>query len=94
MQILYTPAVGAPVIVNGIFDAFHRLALSDGEAGVETLVPAVFVRLADLPVDPEFDEPTVTISGDATPSNDGVYRVHERLPAGLGAIVLALRRVV
>ena len=87
MQITYTPSSGPPVTVNGIFDEVYQLAKDDPEAGVETMQPAVFLRLADLPVDPELDDPTLTIGG-------VTYRVTQRLPAGLGAIVLALRRVV
>lgn len=86
MQVIYQPAVGASVTINGIFDAVYVLAKADPEAGVEVLGPAVFLILADLPIDPEFDEPTLIISG-------VVYNVTERRPAGLGAIVLALRRI-
>lgn len=91
MQITYTPASGPPVIVSGIFDEIYQLAKGDPEAGVETLGPAVFLRLVSLPIDPELDDPTIIISG--APTGDGTYRVTERRPAGLGAIVLALRRV-
>jgi len=84
--VTYQPAVGAPVEPVGIFDEAYVLAKGDAEAGVETLGPAVFLRLEDLPVDPELDEPTLTIRGVE-------YRVIERRPAGLGGIVLALRRV-
>jgi hypothetical protein len=94
MQITYQPAVGAPVTVRGIFDANYVLARGTAEAGVETLGPAVFLILSDLPVDPEIDDPTVIISLDPVSANNGPYRVHERRPAGLGAIVLALRKVV
>lgn len=88
MEITYTPQSGSPITLNGIFDAVYQLAKGDPEAGVETLGPAVFLsrtELAKLPVDPEFDEPTLTIEG-------VVYRVTERRLAGLGATVLALRR--
>lgn len=86
MQVIYQPAVGAPVTINGIFDSVYVLSKGDPEAGAEVLGPAVFLLLADLPQDPEFDDPTLIISS-------VVYSVTERRPAGLGAIVLALRRV-
>lgn len=80
----YQPESGAPVDVTGIFDEAYVLAKGDAEAGVEAAGPAVFLRLDDLPVDPEQDEPTLAIGGRE-------YRVIERRPDGLGGIVLALR---
>lgn len=89
MLITYTPAVGSPVEVSGIFDELYVLAKGDPEAGVETLGPAVFLLLSQLPVHPDDDDPILTI-----PSVDGVdYRVTERRTAGLGAMVLVLRKV-
>ena len=84
--ITYAPAVGSPVTVTGIFDELYVLAKGSAEAGVEALGPAVFVRIADLPVDPEDDEPTLTIRGVD-------YGVIERRPDGMGGVVLALRKV-
>ena len=83
--VTYAPEVGDPVDVTGIFDELYVLAKGSAEAGVETLGPAVFLRLEDLPTDPDDDEPTLTIR-----SVD--YRVTERRPDGMGGIVLALRR--
>lgn len=85
--VTYDPA-GAPaaVQVTGVFDEQYVLAKGGAEAGVGTLGPAVFVLLADLPTDPEVDDPTLTI-------RSVVYRVIERRPDGMGGIVLALRRV-
>ena len=84
--ILYQPAVGDPVTVTGIFDAQYVLAQGDAEAGVEASGPAVFLRVAELPVDPELDEPTLTIDGRA-------YHVTQRKPDGIGGTVLLLRAV-
>lgn len=85
--VTYAPAeVGPPVPVTGIFDLQYVLAKGTAEAGVEVLGPAVFFRLEDLPVDPEDDEPTLTIRGLD-------YRVIERRPDDMGGIVLALRRL-
>lgn len=87
--VTYTPTVGAPppaaVQVTGIFDEKYVLAVGSADTGVETIGPAVFLRLEDLPVDPEDDEPTLTIRGVD-------YRVHARPRDGMGGIVLALRR--
>lgn len=86
MQITYQPATGSPVVVSGIYDAQYVLAQGTEEAGVEVTAPAVFLRLASLPTDPEVDNPLLTIEGLA-------YRVAERRAAGLGSILLVLRRV-
>lgn len=84
--VTYAPAVGVPVSVTGIFDANYVLAKGSAHAGVEALGPAVFFRLEDLPVDPENDEPILTIRSVA-------YRVLERRPDDMGGIVLALRKI-
>lgn len=87
-SVIYRPAIGAAVPVTGMFDEQYVLAKGDAHAGVEaTLGPAFFARLADLPVDPEQDEPTLTIG-----QRD--YHVIERKPDGLGGILLVLRQVV
>ena len=57
----YAPTAGAPVDVEGIFDATFVRA-DAGQAGVVTSGPAVFLRLADLPSDPETDDPAITIA--------------------------------
>lgn len=86
-EMLYRPATGVPVPVTGIFDERYVLVDSgmDG-AGVETVAPAVFLQLADLPSDPREDSPILTIQG-----RD--YQVVERKPAGMGSILLVLRLV-
>ena len=86
--VTYQPAgAGAAVEVTGIFDLVYVLAKGDPEAGVETLGPAVFLRLEDLPADPEDDDPTLTIRG-------VTYRAIGRpRDGGLGGIVLELRAV-
>lgn len=82
--VTYQPAAGSAVVVVGVFDAVYVLTKGDAEAGVETLGPAVFLRLEDLPVNPEDDEPTLLLGAVE-------YRVIERRPDGIGGIVLALR---
>lgn len=84
----YTPNGGAGVPVTGIFDEQHVLAKGDAEAGVSVVTaPALFVRLDDLPEDPQdaAAEPTITIR-----ARD--YRVVDTVPDGIGGIVLVLRR--
>lgn len=91
--ITYTPEDGDPVsetpggeTLTGIFSELYELAHSTADAGVDTLGPAVFFRLSDLPVDPQDDEPTITIRGDD-------YAVTRREPDGMGGIVLGLRKL-
>lgn len=86
VPVTYAPAVGSPASVTGIFSEQYVLAKGTADAGVEAIAPSVFLRLDDLPTDPEDDEPTLTIRGVA-------YRVIERQPDGLGGILLGLRKV-
>jgi hypothetical protein len=80
----YTPDGAAPVSVIGIFDsAFVRVAA--GEAGVASSGPAVFFLLNDLPVDPEDDDPVLSISGVD-------YVVTEVNKDGVGGVILHLHR--
>lgn len=81
-EIIYAPQAGEPVPVTGIFDE-NFVLLRPGESSVEQVGPAVFFRLEDLPVDPEQDEPVLTIGGVD-------YTVRERMPDGLGGIRLLL----
>lgn len=85
--VAYHPQAGPAVTVTGIFDEPFMLVQGGAEDGVETKVPTVFLRLADLPTDPEVDHPTLTIRG-------VTYRVWKRQPAGFGSIQLWLRKVV
>jgi hypothetical protein len=81
---------GAPsaheVTVTGIFDAAYVLQ-ADQTAGVCATAPAVFLQLADLPTDPELDDPILTIRGVD-------YRVDHPETAGMGSVVLILRKVI
>ncbi len=80
----YQPEVGDAVNVVGVFDAAYQ-HVNAGEAGVESASPAVFLRLADLPADPDDDEPTITVGGVD-------YRVRECQKDGQGGVVLLLHR--
>jgi hypothetical protein len=85
--IVFTPPAGPAVSVDGIFSEVYVLAQGNSEGSVETIGPAVFLELADLPTDPEDDEDDairLTIRGE-------IYRVTERRPDGMGGIVLAVR---
>lgn len=82
VPVIYDPEAGAPVTVTGMFDAQYVL-VKPGELGVESVGPAVFLLLEDLPVHPDDDDPTITIGGTA-------YTVRERQPDGMGGIRLLL----
>ena len=84
--VIYTPHTGSPVTVTGIFDRSFVLDKGTADAGVEAVMPAVFLQLADLPIDPEDDDPILTIRGSR-------FRVTERRDADFGSIVLALREL-
>jgi hypothetical protein len=82
--VLYGPSAGEALEVRGIFDAVH-VKVDAGTAGVSSAGPAVFLCLADLPTDPEDDDPTITVAGTA-------YRVREVQRDGPGGVVLLLHK--
>lgn len=82
--VTYASQHAAPVEVEGLFDAQYVLA-DTGRADVEQAGPAVWLRLSDLPVHPDDDEPLLTIEG-------RTYTVRERQPDGAGGIRLLLHR--
>jgi hypothetical protein len=88
VAVVYAPKVGSPpiaaVTVQGIYDE-QTLLVDEGEAGAEMLGPAVFLRLEELPTDPEDDDPAITVSGKT-------YRVRDRRRDGLGGIRLTLQQ--
>jgi len=83
-DILYAPEGQDASTVTGIFDASYE-RINQGEAGVSTFGPAVFFLLADLPVDPEDDEPTITIDGYD-------YSIRETAKDGIGGVLIFLHR--
>lgn len=85
VPVTYAPGVGDTVEVTGISDANYVLADPDGEVGVEIVGPAVFLRLSELPSDPDDDDPTITITGSE-------YSVRARRRDSLGGVVLMLHR--
>lgn len=78
--VTYQPKLGAPVDVTGVFDEQYFFPKNNA------VWPAVFLRVEDLPVEPEGDEPTITVRGLD-------YRVVDREPGGNGMVVLGLRLV-
>jgi hypothetical protein len=82
--VIYAPGEGDPVTVTGIFDASYT-RVESGTGDVESVGPAVWVVLDDLPTDPEEDDPILTIAGKT-------YTVAERQRDGLGTIRLLLHR--
>lgn len=82
-SITYTPGVGDPVEVEGVFDAAYQLVES-GQTGVSSSGPAVFLTLADLPSDPVTDLTATVVVDGAT------YSIREPKPDGLGGVLLLL----
>lgn len=82
VPVIYQPEVGDAVTVDGVFDENYTLSES-GETGVENIGPAVSLRFADLPVDPELDEPLLTIAGKQ-------YRVRVRQPDSVRKMIMLL----
>lgn len=84
--VTYSPSVGAPVAVQGVFDAAY-VRVDLGQIGVSSSGPAVFLRRSDLPSDPSEDPgATVTVNGI-------IYTIHEVQPDGEGGGVLLLLHV-
>jgi hypothetical protein len=84
--VTYTPMVGSPVDVSAIFTAPH-VQVDVGQAGVSSVGPTVFLKLADLPSDPETDTGATITAGAVS------YTIHEVQPDGLGGLFLLLHRV-
>jgi hypothetical protein len=70
--------------IKGMFDENYVLIEGSAHAGVEQGTPSIWLRLEDLPVHPDQDEPVLTIRGQA-------YVVRERqADVGGGSIRLLL----
>lgn len=81
----YHPAEGDAVEIECIFDN-GLTSIAVGEAGIVETGPRVFVRLEDLPTDPEVDDgPQITVDG-------VLYDVIETRPDGQGGAVLRLHK--
>ena len=93
VAVIYAPLVGSPVTETpsgeplvGIFDEKYVVARSSVN-GVETLGPAITMRIEDLPAVPKKDKPKLTILGK-------IYTVRTRETDGTigGSVTLVLRR--
>lgn len=82
-SVTYTPSVGSPVTVQGLFDA-PAVAVDVGHAGVSTIGPRVALRLSDLPSDPSVDL-TATITVGST-----TYEIRDSQPDSKGFVVILL----
>lgn len=83
--VTYTAGSGEAVIVRGVFDSAY-VRMDAGQPGVSTSGPAVFLTLADLPSDPETDDPALMIDGSQ-------YRAHEVKKDGKGGVLILLHEV-
>jgi hypothetical protein len=83
----YVPGVGPAIDVRGVFEASYVRA-DAGDAGVASSGPVVFLQLADLPLDPAEDDPTITVEGVS-------YKLREPpRKDGAGGVLLFLHRIV
>jgi hypothetical protein len=87
VAVMYQSSGGHHVQIRGLFSAPYSLAKGQAEAGVESVGPSVFLRLTDLPMELDHDEPVIGIEG-------ANYRVVERSPDGAGGVLLHLRLIV
>jgi hypothetical protein len=71
------------VSVRGVFSAQYQIGQAL-DTGVMSSSPAVFVRVADLPVDPDSDETLIVERGGTQ------YRVRESQKDGDGGVLLLL----
>jgi hypothetical protein len=84
VPVTYASTLGT-VEVRGMFDENHHLADPE-QVGVEQVGPSVWLRLADLPANPDEDEPLLTIRGTT-------YRVRRRELDRTGGTVRLLLHV-
>lgn len=84
--VTYSPGAGASVDVDGVFSA-SSVVVDLGQPGVSSVRPTAFLRLSDLPTDPETDLAARVTSGGV------VYSINEVRPDGLGGVLLILQRV-
>lgn len=88
VDVTYTPTVGSPIVVQGLFDDGYELLVElDAEYAVEQASPRVFVLVADLPADYATDDPTLTINGQAYSI---IRREHDAKRAGIMLVLHAV----
>lgn len=88
VAVVYRPKLGSPLFaeIEGIFDENFVISSDNDHPGVEQLGPAFFAIKQDLPTDPDWDDPVLTIKGID-------YKVVERRTDGADGVVLVLRTV-
>lgn len=80
----YTPVSGAAEEIKGVFNSEHvEVQVLDG-AEVQSIFPAFFAKLSDLPAVPQ--------NGDQLTINATAYKVAESRPDGEGGTLLVLYR--
>jgi hypothetical protein len=83
-DVTYTPAVGSPVTIQGIFDhAYQDVQLQHGP-GVSSVRPVLGIRLADLAARPA--------KGDTATIGATIYRVIDIEEDGQGGATLRLQK--
>lgn len=84
-NLTYTPSVGAPFALAGIFDAaYQQIEMLDG-AAVQSTQPMLGVRLRDFPAPPR--------EGDRCTINAQLYRVSSFEPDGEAGARLLLHKL-
>lgn len=85
-DVIYASELFAPVTVQGIFEERHAQPGSGrDELDVGDWGPSVFLTLADLPMDPETDNPAITVAGTR-------YTVRKSHKDGHGGVLLLLNQ--
>jgi len=83
VSVTYTPTVGDPVIVTGVFDREHVLVDPGDYNRVEMVGPAVWLDLDELTSDPETDDPTITVD-----SVDYIVRARQKDSIGNSILLM------
>ena len=83
-QCTYTPKVGSPFQIDGIFDDNYQEVPSQGETKVQSTGPKLGIRMQQFSTNPG--------EGDTVTIRSIVYRVLEFLPDGQGGADLILTK--
>lgn len=81
----YTPSVGSPVEIEGVYDAPDHSSDPQSTAAFDTVAPRLGIRLADLALPPD--------AGDTLVVNGLTYRVIGVEEDGQGGAELVLNRL-
>jgi len=80
--IRFLPRNDAPVLVRGIFDKAFEV-ISDGEAGLMSFQPAIFIRVEDLGAQPIEEDDRFEVDG-------ALFEVREVKRDGKGGIMILM----